>query len=184
MRSVRRMFGYLRKTRILSLLLILTFVIIGIGYAVSSYIGQNGSSGRLEYEVIQGFTSLFRVNEQQTMKLAVRNTGHSSFTAKISVFQIQGLAGFDTGDINSSWALYDSRGNLISDFGKIEFVEGGSGYIAYHGSDTSVPAGFDGYYLITLAFENTAPSGHYESWIYIYMGENGNWDYARNWDVV
>jgi len=171
----------LRKIRILSLLLILTVVIIGIGYAVSSYIGQNG---RLQYEVIQDFTSPFRVNEQQTMKLAVRNTGHNSLTAKISVLQIQGLAGFDTGDVVSSWALYDSRGNLISDFGKIEFVDGGSGYIAYYGSDTSVPAGFDGYYLIALAFEDTAPSGHYESWIGIYMYENGYWDYARNWDVV
>ena len=165
-------------------------IIAAVAYAVWSYQQQQirnaeiRATGALKYNQEQGFASEFFTNEPQTEKISLKNIDYSTWHAKISVFEVSGPAGFTKNDVSATRKLYSAGGSLFQDFGDMDFTDDGGGYLAYHGINEDIPAGFEGYYLITVTFKDTAPLGYYTHWMLIDNGvlptESYEWQYTNN----
>ena len=169
--------------------IIIPLIIAAVAYAVWSYQQQIRNAeiratGALKYSQEQSFASEFFTNEPQTERITLKNVDASTWHAKISVFEISGPAGFTKNDVSATRELYSACGSLFQDFGDMDFTDDGGGYLAFHGADEDVQAGFEGYYLITITFKGTAPLGYYTHWMMVDNGvmptESYQWQYTNN----
>ena len=178
------------KKKIAYAIIIVLLVTAAIAYAGWSYQQQQirnseiRASGALKYNMDESYASTFYTNEPQTEKITLKNIDTATWHAKISVFEIRGPAGFSKNDIIATRKLYSANDQLVQDFGDMDFIDDGGGYIAIHGTAEDIAAGFEGYYLITITFKDTAPSGYYTHWMLIDNGilptESYSWEYTNN----